>query len=84
MIYKIIIPTSVEKVLNKLPLQITESIIKQLEILQTNPYPRNSKKLINREGWRIRVNTYRIIYDINSKLKEVYIRKIAHRKDIYR
>ena len=83
MSYKLIIPSSVEKEINKLPEYIAQNILNHLIELENNPYPRGSKKLINREGWRIRIGSYRVIYDVNTNDKEIYLRKIAHRKDIY-
>lgn len=84
MSYKIIIPNSVEKELNSLPESEINKIVIELNKLSANPYLTGSKKLTAREGWRIQVGDYRVIYDINKKSNEIYLRKIAHRKDIYK
>ena len=52
--------------------------------LADNPRPQGCKKLTAREGWRVRVGKYRIIYEIDDKEKAVVILHIGHRKDIYK
>ena len=52
--------------------------------LANNPRPPECKKLTGRDGWRIRVGKYRIIYEIDDKEKVITILLIGHRKDIYR
>ena len=51
--------------------------------LADNPRPKGFKKLRNRDGYRIRVADYRIIYDIFDNLLVVDIIDLGHRKDIY-
>ena len=41
-------------------------------------------KLTGREGWRVRIGVYRIIYGIDDSEKKVIVLDIGHRKDIYR
>ena len=48
-----------------------------------NPRPRGYKKLKNRDGYRIRVADYRIIYDIFDDLLVVDVIDLGHRKEIY-
>ena len=52
--------------------------------LQENPRPANSKKLAGREGWRLRIGNYRVLYEVDDKAKSVTILDVGHRKDIYR
>ena len=42
------------------------------------------KKLKNDTSYRIRVGTYRVIYEIDDKNKIVTVYKIRHRKDVYK
>lgn len=51
--------------------------------LQNNPRPRGCKKLKGRNGYRIRIAKYRIIYDIYDKQLTVLVIAIGHRKNIY-
>lgn len=48
--------------------------------LSIEPKPFGVKKLKLRDAFRIRVGDYRIIYEIDSELKNVSILNIGHRK----
>jgi len=84
--YKIIISHSAEKDLEKLPTQAVRRIGKVIDELEEDPRPHGSKKLkgANENIWRIRVGDYRIIYNIDDVIAIVDIRKVGHRKDIYK
>jgi mRNA interferase RelE/StbE len=75
---------SAEKELGNLPPRIHDKIIKILLSLEENPFPRHSKKLHGREGWRVRVGDYRILYIIHESEKNIEVVSVAHRKDVYR
>ncbi|MCC6288546.1 MAG: type II toxin-antitoxin system RelE/ParE family toxin [Chitinophagaceae bacterium] len=51
--------------------------------LSVNPRPAGYKKLKGRNGFRIRVANYRIIYDIFDDILQIDVIDIGHRKDIY-
>jgi mRNA interferase RelE/StbE len=60
------------------------SSIKQAIIhLTEDPRPNGYKKLKGRNGYRIRVGNYRVIYDIFDNKLIVDIITLGHRKDIY-
>ncbi len=84
MIYTVIIPKSVHKQLNKLPTFVSDSIVSRLTGIQENPRPIGSLKMRGSEAWRIRIGDYRIIYDIDDEAKVVVVRRIGHRREIYR
>jgi len=58
---------------------IKNAIIK----LTDDPRPQGYKKLKGRDGYRIRVGNYRVIYDIFDAQLIVDIITLGHRKDIY-
>lgn len=83
--YKIEIAKSAEKSLYKIPKAYLVKIIDALKALATNPYPSGCKKLTGEEQtYRIRVGSYRIIYEIFDNLILIKVLKIGHRKDVYR
>ncbi len=51
--------------------------------LTTNPRPMGYKKLKGRDGYRIRIGSYRIIYNIFDTELVIDIITLGHRKDIY-
>ena len=54
-----------------------------LETLADDPYPRKSLKLRDREGYRLRVCDYRVIYDVDEADEVITILQIGHRQGIY-
>lgn len=81
---KVFLTTKADQELSKTPQKMYQIILERIEKLGNNPFPAACKKLINREGWRIRIGDYRILYTVNSKKKETTILSVAHRKDAYR
>jgi len=41
-------------------------------------------RLTGRDGWRIRVGDYRVIYEIDDERQMITILHIGHRRDVYR
>lgn len=81
--YTVILERQVLKQLAKIPKPYYDKIIDALKRLADNPRPFGYKKLINRNGHRIRVNDYRIIYVIKDNELIVIVLDIDNRKDIY-
>ncbi|WNZ23857.1 MAG: type II toxin-antitoxin system RelE family toxin [Leptolyngbya sp. IPPAS B-1204] len=52
--------------------------------LAEDPRPSGCQKLKGREGWRIRVGDYRVIYEIDDEQQMILVVHIGHRRDIYR
>ncbi len=73
-----------QKVLEKLPGDIYERIRDDIRSLSLDPRPLGCKKLVGRNGWRLRVNQHRIIYEIDDKKRTVIILDIGNRKEVYR
>lgn len=82
--FTVTLKRSAEKELDALPPRIHDRIIKALLTLRNDPYPRNAKKLHGREGARIRVGHFRILYLVKDSNKEIEVFSIADRKDVYR
>ena len=55
-----------------------------LELLRENPIPPKSTKLLGRDGYRIRIGKYRIIYTFNGSRLMIYVVDIGPRGDIYK
>ena len=59
-------------------------IAQAIDGLARNPRPTGCRKLNGREGWRICVGVYRILYRIEEQRLLVMVVKVGHRKDAYR
>jgi mRNA interferase RelE/StbE len=83
-VYKVVLTTTAEKELYKLPSKAIEKIVSILKSLEQNPRPPGCKKLKGfKDLWRVRVGDYRIIYSITDVILLVDVREIGHRRDIY-
>jgi len=82
---KIKILPKARKSLQKLPKTAGDKVVFAIERLAKNfPNGENIAKLTAQPGYRIRVGDYRVLFIADSKLKVLYIVRIAHRKDAYR
>ncbi len=81
--YTIVLSKRAQKQLDKLSDNIAFPIIEQIKLLEINPKPNGVKKLKGREGYRIRIGDYRVIYEIIDNLLIIDVLTIAHRKDVY-
>ncbi len=81
--YTVQISKKAERQLDKLSDHIALPIFKAIEKLSENPRPNGSIKLKERDGYRIRVGNYRVIYEIFDKVLLVDVIAIGDRKEIY-
>ena len=81
--YKIRIERAVQKSLEKINEPFYSKIKVAILNLAKNPRPAGYKKLKARDGFRIRVADYRILYDIFDDILTVNVIDFVHRKDIY-
>lgn len=83
MSYRVEILRRAARVLSRLPAQDYERVRNSIRALGEAPRPPGCKKLVGREGWRIRVGRYRVIYEIADTVRVVTVLDVGHRKDIY-
>jgi mRNA interferase RelE/StbE len=82
--YSIEIKKSATKEIAKIPNPHLKRIIDAIASLADAPRPPGSKKLSGDEKYRIRIGTYRILYQIEDWRLVVYVVKVGHRKGVYR
>ena len=82
--HRVILPKSVQKILDRLPDEVVGRILARLAELETNPRPPDVKKLKGRPAWRIRVGDYRVIYEIHDRELQILVITVGHRREIYR
>lgn len=84
MTYSVEILRSAQKQLSKINRQDQDRIISAVETLANNPRPTGCKKLSGRPAWRIRIGSYRVIYEIQDDRFLVLVVHLGHRREIYR
>lgn len=83
--YKIEFSNAAFKQLKKLPIKVRTRIQTKIDDLADNPRPNGVVKLEDSDnGYRIRVGSYRVIYDIFDDVLLVSVVKVGHRKEVYR
>ena len=83
MAYNITLSKSAIRFLEKINEPFYSRIKEAIYNLGENPRPQGSLKLKNRDGFRIRVGDYRIIYNILEDIVTVNIINLGHRRNIY-
>jgi len=82
--WQIEISRDARKELAGLHSQMQVRISKAVLALEKNPFPAGCKKLKNRDGFRIRVGDYRVLFFTDTKAKQIVISAIGHRREVYR
>jgi mRNA interferase RelE/StbE len=83
--YKIEFLRPAQRALRELPADIQRRLDPAILALANHPRPPGCIKLSGKESlWRIRVGTYRIVYQILDDRLLVLVVKVGHRRDIYR
>ena len=84
MSYRILILRRAQSELAGLDRSIRQRVEQAIRALADNPRPPSCAKLTGRDGWRIRVGDYRVIYEIDDPQKTVTVLHIGNRRDVYR
>jgi len=82
--YSVSFTRSAFKQLQKIPLIHYEGIKQAIISLAEDPRPAGCKKLKAVEAYRIRVGTYRVIYEIIDDKLIIDIIAVGHRQSIYK
>jgi mRNA interferase RelE/StbE len=83
-IWQIEIARDARKELARLPTQFQARIAKAILALGENPFPHGCKKLKSRDGFRIRIGDYRVLYLADTKTRQIVVGVIGHRREVYR
>jgi mRNA interferase RelE/StbE len=83
-VYRLEVSHAAHRQIRILPPQAQERINKAIVLLSDNPRHSGSKKLTAREGYRIRVGDYRVLYKIDDNAKVVTVYRVKARGDVYR
>ena len=83
--YAISFKPSADRELRRLPVNVQKRIVRAVELLADDPRPAGVVKMAGDDNlWRIRVGTYRIVYEIHDNRLVVLVLRVGHRKDVYR
>jgi mRNA interferase RelE/StbE len=83
-VYRLEVSHTAHQQIRRLPARTQERVNKVIARLAENPRPSGVKKLTVREGYRVRVGDYRILYQVDDGAKKVIIYRVMARGDVYR
>jgi mRNA interferase RelE/StbE len=77
---------SFEKALGKLPVNWQKRIVAKIKEVGANPYAPNNNltKLQGRDGYRLRVGDWRVLYELQDDRLVMLVLKVGPRGGIYR
>ncbi|HEV2489758.1 MAG TPA: type II toxin-antitoxin system RelE/ParE family toxin [Candidatus Acidoferrales bacterium] len=82
--YSLFVLPRVQRALAGLPREDYDRVKSAIARLAENPRPAGCQKLAGRDGWRVRVGDYRIIYEIDGSVRSVTVLDVGHRREVYR
>ena len=83
--YRVNLTRSAERDLASLPPDTGRRLLIAVESLATEPRPSQCRKLAgSRSSYRIRVGSYRILYEILDHKSTVNVFAVGHRRDVFR
>lgn len=68
----------------KLGPAVRERLQPAIDALAMTPFPPGTQKLQGREGFRLRVGKYRVLYEVHQARLLVLVVEVGHRRDVYR
>ena len=81
--YRIELRPAAVKALRKIEAQDRGRVQGAIVLLGEDPRPPGAKALQSRDGLRVRVGNYRIIYFIHDDVLLIVVVTVGHRKDVY-
>jgi len=82
--YQVDLSPAAERQLAKLPRDDQTRLVAAMESLKAEPRPAGARKVQGQENtFRLRVGSYRIIYDVYDRVLWVLVLKEGHRKKVY-
>ena len=83
MTYRIEYTTAAARQLRQLDRPVQRQLVDAIDALADEPRPNGCLRLTGREGWRMRVGRYRVLYDISDGRLTVTVIRLGHRRDVY-
>lgn len=81
--YRVEVTPAAARQLRKLPPEIAPRIRGAIEALALDPRPPAARRLSGRDGVRLRIGDYRLLYTIDDGVLRVVVVRLGHRRDVY-
>ncbi|HDH96958.1 MAG TPA: hypothetical protein ENF73_04435 [Proteobacteria bacterium] len=84
-VYEVYLERAAERDLKHLPDEVFDRIVSRIQALAKDPRPPGCRKIVGSgSDWRIRIGSYRVIYEIDDVEKAVRVMRVVHRRDAYK
>ena len=83
--YTVVTTKSFAKTLSRLPVNWQKRIVAKIKEIATDPYARhnNVTRLQGRDGYRLRIGDWRVIYELHDDLVELWVLEGGARGGLY-
>ena len=83
--YRVVTTKSFDKALARLPLNWQKRIVAKIKEVAVDPYAPNNNltKLQGRDGYRLRIGDWRVIYELQDERLVMLVLDMGPRGDIY-
>jgi mRNA interferase RelE/StbE len=83
--YTVVTTKSFAKTLSRLPVNWQKRIVAKIKEIATDPYARhnNVTRLQGRDGYRLRIGDWRVIYELHDDLVELWVLEVGARGGLY-
>jgi mRNA interferase RelE/StbE len=84
-VYAIVATKSFGKALSRLPVNLQRRIVGKIKEVASDPYGmhNNVTRLQGRDGYRLRVGDWRVIYELHDDRLELWVLEVGARGGIY-
>jgi mRNA interferase RelE/StbE len=84
-VYAVFTTRSFSKALSRLPMNWQRRILEKIKEVAADPYARHSNvtKLQGRDGYRLRIGDWRVIYELHEDRLELWALEVGARGGIY-
>jgi mRNA interferase RelE/StbE len=84
-VYTVVTTKSFAKALSRLPVNWQKRVVGKIKEVAADPYARhnNVTKLQGRDGYRLRVGDWRVIYELHDERLELWALEVGARGGIY-
>ena len=83
--YEVLLERRAERDLKNLPPDVFRRVVEALRPLVDDPRPGGCRELSgSTSDYRLRVGSYRILYEIDDDRREVRVMRVRHRREAYR
>ncbi|MEO5921370.1 MAG: type II toxin-antitoxin system RelE/ParE family toxin [Pseudolysinimonas sp.] len=83
LIYRVEVRPAAERALRRIDAQDRPRIRGAIALLARDPRPPASRKLKGRDGFRVRVGAYRVLYTVRDEVLLIVVVTLGHRRDVY-